>query len=115
MTRSIATAVVLFFVSTFAAAQQRAPRIEVHTGDGRVITSAVSSPAADGRVEVIVQFRDVPLFAREPFRAATNNSMPARLQAAESFTQRFAAFERDLATIDRGLRGRGVLAPLRSL
>lgn len=67
--------------------------------DARVFE--VHAPPA-GALPVIVEFRDAPLFARSRGRVAGD--------ARETLEQRFAAFESDLAAIDRELARGGVAA-----
>ena len=65
--------------------------------DGSTLAAAPIAPAGD--VDAIVRFRDTPLFARDRFRlSATAGERAAALQ---SFDARFAAFERDLASLER--------------
>ncbi len=72
------------------------PAIHNFTRDGRALPAAFA-PAGD-TVAVIVQFRDVPLFARNRAQLASN--AVERAAAIRSFDDRFAALDRDLARID---------------
>ncbi|HEX6098180.1 MAG TPA: S8 family serine peptidase [Thermoanaerobaculia bacterium] len=63
-------------------------------GGGSELAPAFGTPGET--VDVIVQFRDEPLFARGRTRIASD-------AAIRSFDERFATFERDLARIQRGI------------
>ncbi|HEX7151616.1 MAG TPA: S8 family serine peptidase [Thermoanaerobaculia bacterium] len=100
MNRWISTAFLLCLVATVAIAGGSTPLVQVHRDDGQTITSAISVPK-NGRVPVIVQFRDTPLFER-----AANGSASAKREAQRAFADRFATFERDLTNIERELARR---------
>lgn len=84
MTRCLTTVVLLFTLASSAWASE-APYVRAITPEGKILASAFDKPS--GAIPIIVQFRDRPLFARGNTR--------------KTLADRFATFERDLATIDR--------------